>query len=92
MGLADGVIEAAQGRRARAPGTTDARGDHARPHPRILADNKKNKKQVKWLTVKKNFQDFFTKKGFCFHSAKICTRPGRILNTSVRLDQAHTML
>ena len=56
---------------ARAP--TDARGDHARPHPRILADNKKNKKQVKWLTsstVKKNFQDFFIKKGFCFHSAK----------------------
>ena len=50
MGLADGVIEAAQGRRARAPRTTDARGDHARHHPRILADNKKNKKQVKWLT------------------------------------------
>ena len=74
---------------ARAP--TDARGDHARPHPRILADNKKNKKQVKWLTpstVKKNFQDFFIKKGFCAKK----DRPGRILNTSVRLDQAHTML
>ena len=47
MGLADGVIEAAQGRCARGP---RAHRDHARPHHRILADNKKNKKQVKWLT------------------------------------------
>ena len=34
--LADGVIEAAQGRRASALRATDARGDHARPPPHIL--------------------------------------------------------
>jgi hypothetical protein len=56
---------------ARAP--TDARGDHARPHPRILARQQKKQKTSKVVnafTVKKNFQDFFIKKGFCFHSAK----------------------
>jgi len=42
--------------------------------------------------VKKNFQDFLQKKDFVsILQKKICARPGRILNTNVRLDQAYTM-
>jgi len=34
----------------------------------------------------------FKKKDFVsFLNKKICARPGKILNTRVRLDQAHTM-
>jgi hypothetical protein len=47
-----------------------------------------------WLRVTKNSQTrtFYKKKDFVsFLNKKICARPGKLLNTLVCLDQAHTM-
>ena len=54
----------------RAP--TDARGDHARPHPRILADQKKQKtsKVVNAFNGEEKFPGFFYKKRILFPFGK----------------------
>jgi hypothetical protein len=75
VGLADGVIEAAQGRRARGPRAHRCTG-RSRTPPR-QQKKQKTSKVVNAFNGEEKFPGFFIKKGFCFHSAKKVLRSTR---------------